>query len=911
MTSYHFPFWNPDSWKEKLGAHMPEYDNSAELDSVLSHLDLYPQLVLPEEISQLRAKLAKVAQGNGFILQAGDCAELFSGMRPDILEGHYRLLHDMATNLEETLQKPVVRIGRIAGQYGKPRSQPFERIGNETLSSYCGDIVNGIEFTAADRRHDPKRLESAYFHAAASLNYLRALNHENKYYVSHEALILPYEQTQLQQDQDGTWFCCSGHFLWIGERTRQLDSAHVEFLRGVHNPIGVKVGPSMSPDELICLIDILNPNNEPGKLSLITRFGINEIEHLPTLLRAVEASGRSVLWICDPMHGNGYQTPDGIKTRHCDHILSEIVDFVAAHRFSDTQASGIHLELSSQDVTECLGGPEGLEESDLPRAYHTSCDPRLNPQQARDIIDRMGLMLTIPQSTLALKDTQYVNLAERLATARPDSDRLCYIGSDFSLSYRQLNHVVRKQAAWLSRENIATDERILLALDDGPELVITFYAVLAIGALPIVVNPRLDTESLMHFINDFSPTLCFGQSSQSDVWPDKIPVTQLNVGDHLQWLQEHSEDDNWNDFIRKPWDAPVLIQCTSGSTGRSKGVVHSAQSMLAVCQFFAAEQLGLSDNDILYSPSKSFFGYGMGNSLFFPLFIGACCVLDATWPSAERVTNILQEYRPTVLFAVPNLYRALLDYGLEPASLSIRLAFSAGSALPASLAQGWKQHFGFELYDGIGCTELGHIFATNYPDTGCQGSVGRMLPSSEALIVDAEGQELPHGECGRLLVKTPSRAVGYWNRLEQKVEPFQSGWYCTGDLFSQDKFGYLNYYGREDDRFKVNGRWVVPTEIENAVMGLFPALGTVFIVPVHDLHGEEHPALIISGTFISDELMGNLNSALEKHLVRYKRPIAILTLDNIPTNKNNKPDRRAMAKLASTRQLKVEEDKVW
>ncbi|MFP1734438.1 3-deoxy-7-phosphoheptulonate synthase [Lonsdalea quercina] len=897
--------WDPDSWREKPHKHIPEYVDNTLLDSTLSRLSQYPALVPVSEIRSLREALADVAQGKSFVLQAGDCAERFSDMQPKKLRAHYQLLETLGSTLESALAVPVIRIGRIAGQYAKPRSQPYETQGDEVFMSYYGDIINDLAFSADARQPDPLRLETAYFHAAASLNYLRSLApgsvaYDSHYYVSHEALLLPYEQTQLQQDEDGTWFCGSGHFLWIGERTRQLEGAHVEFLRGVGNPIGVKVGPACTNDELLRLIDRLNPENIPGRLTLITRFGHHEIQRFPALLERVQREGRQVIWLCDPMHGNGMQTESGLKTRHYAHIAVEMEAFFEAHKVAGSRAGGVHLELSAQAVTECLGGPENLEESGLLRAYQSSCDPRLNPQQGAALVSRLATMLASPPSSLALKEESGpINLAECLATARPENDNLCYIGPGFSLSYRELNIAVRRRASHHERQGVKADERVLIALNDGPELVIEFYAVLALGALPVVINPRFDKASLLQIINDFMPILAIRQPAQQGVWPESIAVSMVDFGDYRQWVQGQEEDATWNGFIRKPWSAPALIQCTSGSTGSSKGVVHSAQSMLAICQHFATEQLGIHTSDILYSPSKAFFGYGMGNSLFFPLFTGACSVLDADWPDAQHVVTLLRQFQPSVMFAVPNLYRALLDYGLRPEDTSLRLAFSAGAALPAPLAARWRQLFGSELYDGIGCTELGHIFATNYPaGAECPGSVGRMLPCAEARIVDDQGNVVAIGERGILMVKSPTRASGYWDRPEEQQANFQGEWYCTGDLFSQDALGNLIFHGRKDDRFKVNGRWVVPIEIENLVMRLFPELGSAYLVPVYDQNEEVRPALILGNSRIHDTQIAEIRTALEQKLERFKWPVRVVCLAEIPINKNNKPDRRTMAKLA-------------
>jgi 3-deoxy-7-phosphoheptulonate synthase len=379
-----------------------------------------------------------VAQGESFLLQGGDCAESFAEHSADNIRDFFRLFLQMAVVLTFAGASPVVKVGRVAGQFAKPRSAPTEKIGDEELPSYRGDIINGIEFTPDARIPDPRRQLMAYRQSAATLNLLRAFatggyaNLENAhrwmlgfvkdspqsgrydelasritetldfmraigldpeahpemrstdFYTSHEALLLGYEQALTRVDStSGDWYATSGHMIWIGDRTRQPDHAHIEYCRGIKNPIGLKCGPSLKPDELIKLIDLLNPDNEAGRLTLIARFGAEKVgEHLPGLVRAVKREGRNVVWSCDPMHGNTVKAGSGYKTRPFDLILSEIGSFFDIHRAEGTHAGGIHLEMTGKNVTECTGGARAISDAELQDRYHTHCDPRLNAEQA-------------------------------------------------------------------------------------------------------------------------------------------------------------------------------------------------------------------------------------------------------------------------------------------------------------------------------------------------------------------------------------------------------------------------------------------------------------------------------------------------------------------------------------------------
>jgi 3-deoxy-7-phosphoheptulonate synthase len=433
--------WTTDSWRQFPAKHIPTYPDQQALADVEAQLQSYPPLVFAGEARQLRSELADVANGKAFLLQGGDCAESFAEYHPDNIRDTFRVLLQMAVALTWAGSSPVVKVGRLAGQFAKPRSSDIEEIDGTTLESYKGDIVNGMEFTPAARNPDPQRLLQAYSQAAATLNLIRAfaqggvadlhrvhgwtqgamknspagaryqemadrisealafmeacgitaqntaLLNQTNFYTSHEALLLGYEQAMTRVDSTtGDWYDTSAHMLWIGERTRQVDGAHVEFMRGIKNPIGCKVGPSMDPDELIRLIDALNPENDPGRLTLIARMGADTVvEKLPAVLRRVKEEGRSVVWSCDPMHGNTINSDSGYKTRPFDQILAEVRRFFQAHQAEGTYAGGVHFEMTGQDVTECLGGMQEITDESLADRYHTHCDPRLNGSQALEL----------------------------------------------------------------------------------------------------------------------------------------------------------------------------------------------------------------------------------------------------------------------------------------------------------------------------------------------------------------------------------------------------------------------------------------------------------------------------------------------------------------------------------------------
>ena len=431
--------WSPDSWRAKPIQQQPEYPDTTHVARVEQTLAGYPPLVFAGEARELRRQFAEVTEGRAFLLQGGDCAESFAEFSAAKIRDTFKVLLQMAIVMTFAAGCPVVKVGRMAGQFAKPRSSGSETIDGITLPAYRGDIVNGIGFDAASRVPDPERLLQAYHQATASLNLLRAFAQggfadvhqvhqwnldfiansalaekyhqlanriddtlafmravgmdsapqlrEVSFFTAHEALLLNYEEAFVRRDSlTGRWYDCSAHMLWIGDRTRQLDGAHVEFMRGIENPIGVKVGPSMDPDELIRLIDTLNPDNDPGRLNLIVRMGADKVEaHFPRLLRKVKQEGRQVLWSSDPMHGNTIKASSGYKTRDFAQILSEVRQFFAVHQAEGTYAGGIHIEMTGQNVTECIGGSRPITEDGLSDRYHTHCDPRMNADQSLEL----------------------------------------------------------------------------------------------------------------------------------------------------------------------------------------------------------------------------------------------------------------------------------------------------------------------------------------------------------------------------------------------------------------------------------------------------------------------------------------------------------------------------------------------
>jgi len=439
--------WSRESWRQKEAKQQPTWPDETQLDQVTKDLSDRPPLIFAGEARDLTKRLGQVCEGNAFVLQAGDCAESFDGFNANSIREKLRVILQMAVILTYSAGVPVVKIGRIAGQFAKPRSNPTETVEGEELPSFLGHMVNAVGFSEKDRKPDPERLMQAYNQSASTLNLLRAFSQggfadlnrvqawnqefvtnspagkrysdlaeeigralrfmeaagitsdhsevtETEFYTSHEALILQYEEALTREDSlTNTWYDCSAHMLWIGERTRQLDGAHIEFLSGVNNPIGCKVGPTATPEEVIALCEALNPDRIPGRLTLITRMGAKNVsENLPKILEAVKATDHKVVWVCDPMHGNTY-TDGSHKTRHFDDVIAEVLGFFAAHKDAGTWPGGVHIELTGEDVTECLGGSSEVESADLSKRYESVCDPRLNANQSLDLAFRVAEMV--------------------------------------------------------------------------------------------------------------------------------------------------------------------------------------------------------------------------------------------------------------------------------------------------------------------------------------------------------------------------------------------------------------------------------------------------------------------------------------------------------------------------------------
>jgi 3-deoxy-7-phosphoheptulonate synthase len=448
------PRWTPQTWRSKPAQQIPtDYPDPAALKRAEDQLRTMPPLVFAGEARKLKADLGRVAQGEAFLLQGGDCAESFKEFHADTIRDTFRVMLQMAVVLTFAGRRPVVKVGRIAGQFAKPRSSQTEQIGQVTLPSYRGDIINGMEFEPGARTPDPERLLKAYAQSSSTLNLLRALAgggyadlynvhkwtlgfvsdsplgaryreladkisetlgfmeaigitadrqpeiHRVEYFTSHEALLLNYEEALTRVDSTtGDWYDTSAHMVWIGERTRQPDGAHVEFARGIKNPIGLKCGPTLEPDELLRLIDLLNPMDEPGRLTLIGRFGFEKVgERLPKLMAATKKAGRAVVWSIDPMHGNTLKAANGYKTRPFDRILGEVKRFIEIGQAEGVHPGGVHLEMTGQNVTECLGGAQSVTEDDLSSRYHTHCDPRLNADQALELAFLLAEKLRVEQ----------------------------------------------------------------------------------------------------------------------------------------------------------------------------------------------------------------------------------------------------------------------------------------------------------------------------------------------------------------------------------------------------------------------------------------------------------------------------------------------------------------------------------
>ena len=433
--------WKTNSWKNYPVKHIPEYEDKKELNMVLNKIKNFPPLVFAGETRHLKEQLANVVNGKAFLLQAGDCAESFAEFHPDNIRDTFKVILQMSLVLTYSASLPVIKVGRIAGQFSKPRTSPTEKKGNKELPSYLGDNINGIEFSEKARKPDAKRLFKAYSQAASTLNLIRAFCHggfadlknvhlwnlgyikkspqakkfkelEDKiadalgfmdacginsdfnrrlktvnFWTSHEALLLPFEESMTRVDSTtGESHDTSAHFVWIGDRTRQLEGGHVEFCRGIENPIGIKCGPTTKADEIVKIINVINPQNKKGKITLISRFGHKNVEKfLPKLIRTIKKEGANVVWSCDPMHGNTIKSATGFKTRPFNNVLKEVKNFFAVHQSEGSYAGGLHIEMTGQNVTECTGGAQKISVQDLSSRYHTHCDPRLNANQALEL----------------------------------------------------------------------------------------------------------------------------------------------------------------------------------------------------------------------------------------------------------------------------------------------------------------------------------------------------------------------------------------------------------------------------------------------------------------------------------------------------------------------------------------------
>ena len=433
--------WKLNSWRNYPVKHIPKYKDEKELNMVLGKIRKFPPLVFAGETRHLKEQLSNVVDGKAFLLQGGDCAESFAEFNPDNIRDTFKVILQMSLVLTYSASLPVIKVGRIAGQFSKPRTSPTEKKGNEELPSYLGDNINGIEFSEKARKPDPKRLFKAYSQAASTLNLIRAFCHggfadlknvhlwnlgyikkspqakkfkelEDKiadalafmdacginsefnrrlktvnFWTSHEALLLPFEESMTRIDSTtGEHHDTSAHFVWIGDRTRQLDGGHVEFCRGIENPIGIKCGPTTKADEIIKIVNVINPKNEKGKITLISRFGHENVEKfLPRLIRTIKKEGINVIWSCDPMHGNTIKSASGFKTRPFNNVLKEVKNVFAVHQSEGSYAGGLHIEMTGQNVTECTGGAQKISDQDLSSRYHTHCDPRLNANQALEL----------------------------------------------------------------------------------------------------------------------------------------------------------------------------------------------------------------------------------------------------------------------------------------------------------------------------------------------------------------------------------------------------------------------------------------------------------------------------------------------------------------------------------------------
>ena len=514
-----------------------------------------------------------------------------------------------------------------------------------------------------------------------------------------------------------------------------------------------------------------------------------------------------------------------------------------------------------------------------------------------------------------------MNLAEYLLARKGNSTTPCFVGPGICISSGEFELAVRRTAARICAEGVRPGERIVIGLDDSVELAALFFAGIAMGAVPLLVNPNLDANTVEYILNDCTPRYIFCKADNYEKMCQVIghlskkPSVAIGCPDFplapVGDAHATAGELEWDDFHRQDPNGLSLIQYSSGTTGKPKGIMHSAASVLASCEHFAESGLGLTGEAVVYSVSKTFFGYGMGNSLFFPLYLGGTALLDPRWPTPSMVMDNIRTFAPTVFFAVPTMFRKLLDENPGPLDLPVRTFFSAGAPLSSQLREAWRERTGLALHDGIGATELCHVFATSYPDAVRQDSVGRMLPKYQYAIVDEAGLVVEPGELGVLLVKAPCSSIGYWNNPAETGAKWNAGWYRTGDLFSEDRDGFLYFHGREDDRFKVFGRWVVPLEIESLAKRAVPELDDAFIVPGRDAFGENRVVLFLYAPKKDAEVIGTrCLTAISENLESYKRPVACLPLVEVPCTPNGKANRRELIARASAALTDMMADRV-
>ncbi|MBC8946705.1 MULTISPECIES: AMP-binding protein [Xenorhabdus] len=500
--------------------------------------------------------------------------------------------------------------------------------------------------------------------------------------------------------------------------------------------------------------------------------------------------------------------------------------------------------------------------------------------------------------------TKSINLAKRFVLENEFLDKPCFIGPDGSISYSKLAFFVKKSASALQLKKIEKNTVVILCLNDSRELVILFFSCLAIGLLPVIINPKSPINNFYYILNEFNNSLVFiDEDNKMPIKPkEKINLIRIKRTDDLSafsdWMPKDS-DSTWNNFLEKTESEPAFIQYTSGSTGKPKGVIHSASSILASCENFSRNQLKIAKNDIIYSTSKTFFGYGMGNTLFFPLYSGATAIIDSDWPSMIRVADNIKQFKPTVLFSGPVIFRLLLEDDEFKKNTHLRLIISSGSMLSFSLKKAWLDKFNIVIHDAFGSTETCHAFATTYGYPPRSGSIGKLITGYSGTIADQNGKIMPVGETGVLMLSSKSLSSGYWNDFQNTRAKFSGGWYRTGDLFSQDEEGYLYYYGRDDDKFKVFGRWLVPVEIEKIVNIAFPEAGDVFIVPWLDNTCEYRPVLCLSVSFDEFAIVSKkIANYIIQQVESYKHPYAYLNIKNFPLNSNGKIDRKLLINIA-------------